>query len=119
MRTVLLIVLGQLLIYGCSKNSDATERKDPGNPVVSENGIRINFPADNPGLQRIKTTTINKGRAMISVFAPARIVATISNAVSSKEKIVLFESSDVASLYSAYKQANSNVALSSKNLERT
>ncbi|MEW5841733.1 MAG: efflux RND transporter periplasmic adaptor subunit [Bacteroidota bacterium] len=118
-RFFLLIALGQIFVYGCSKKSDPNAVKIPANPVVTNNGKQISFPADSPGLQRINTETMEKGRAMISVFAPARIVATISNAVSAKEKIVLFESSDIASLYSSYKQAAANVGLSSKNLERT
>ncbi len=119
LKTALLIAAVQLFFFGCSKKSDPTERKISGSPVVSSDGTQINFPADSPGLQRIKTETINKGKAMISVFAPARIVATISNAISSTEKIVLFESSDIASLYSSYKQANSNVVLTTNNFERT
>lgn len=118
-RIILLIALSGIFIFGCSKNSDPSAVKNPTNPIVSNNGAQITFPADDPGIQRIQTEIINKGRAMISVFAPARIVATISKAVSSKEKIVLFESSDIASLYSSYKQAAANVQLSSKNLERT
>lgn len=116
---ILLVAAGQIFIYGCSKSSDPIALKIPGKPVVSDNGKQISFSADDPGLKRINTETINKERAMISVLAPARIVATISNAVSAKEKIVLFESADVASLYSSYKQAAANVELSSKNLERT
>jgi len=86
--------------------------------MVSEQGAKINFPNNDPGLERIKSSIVNKGRVMISVFAPSRVVATISSGSTSKEKVILFDSPDVASLYSSFRQAKSNVSLTDKNLER-
>ena len=103
---------------GCGKKSGGGEKTINGSISVSDDGTKITFSDANPGLQQIKSAVVNKGTAMISVFAPARVVAIISTAASSKEKIVLFESPDIASLYSSYKQAKSNVDLATKNLER-
>jgi membrane fusion protein, heavy metal efflux system len=108
-----------LSVAGCVKKSNSGPNTVPPSIDVSSDGTRITFSEGNPGLQQIKSTEINKGTVMISVFAPARVVAIISVGTASKERFVLFESSDIASLYSSYKQAKSNVDLTSKNLDRT
>jgi cobalt-zinc-cadmium efflux system membrane fusion protein len=115
-----IISSGLLMLNGCSKNDEAMEKQKLVKTVeVSPDHLKITFPENSPGLERIKTMKISKGRAMISVFAPARVVATISAGTSSGEKIFLFESSDITSLYSSYKQSKANVGLTTKNLERT
>ena len=55
---------------------------------------------------------------LVSVIGPARVVATISPAIALNGNIILFESSDITTLYSQYRQSRSNVDLSSKNLVR-
>jgi len=107
-----------ILFSGCSKDDDSHKDTPPKTVSVSDDGTTISFSAGHPGLERLKVKSISKGSATISVFAPARIVASISSALSSDEKIVLFESPDITTLYSQYRQAKSNLQLAGKNLER-
>ncbi len=86
--------------------------------AVSTDGTTITFPPESPGLRQVATTKVHRGTAMISMIAPARIVASIVPAEAPGDKIVLFESPDVTSLYSSYRQAKSNAALTAKNLLR-
>lgn len=113
----LLFFAALILLGGCTKENDAKEKLSQ-NVSVSDDGTIISFPAGSAGLNRIKSKLIQKSSVTISVLAPARVVASISSAISSKEKIVLFESSDIATLYSQYKQAKANVELTQKNLDR-
>jgi multidrug efflux pump subunit AcrA (membrane-fusion protein) len=83
-----------------------------------DNGLKIQFDSQSPALNLLKVTTAQKGSATISVVAPARVVACISKAQNSNDKVILFESSDVTSLYSLYKQNKINLLKSQKNLER-
>jgi multidrug efflux pump subunit AcrA (membrane-fusion protein) len=61
---------------------------------------------------------VKKSRATISVVAPARIVASIGASTAGKDKVVLFESPDITSLYSSYRQSRSNADRASRNLVR-
>lgn len=118
-RTVLPLVVLSFLFSRCTSSSDGKEH--PASPskkaVVVDRGARILFPPESPGLQQIDAVPIKKGSAIISAIAPARIVASISRA-SSGEKNIQFESLEVTSLYSQYRQAKSNVELTTKNLAR-
>ena len=106
-------------LIGCTKTS-TEERPVQANlkAAVKDEGRTILFPAGSPGLRQIASTVIRKGTAMVSVFAPARVVASISVAMTSKDRIVLFDSPDVTSLYSQYRQARANVRLTADNLIR-
>jgi multidrug efflux pump subunit AcrA (membrane-fusion protein) len=61
---------------------------------------------------------VEKRTATIPVIAPARVVASIVPGLSSTDRIVMFDSPDVTSLYSQYRQSSANVARASKNLSR-
>ena len=113
-----IVIAGSILLSNCSKDSGSNQNIISAKIKVTEQGAKIEFPMNAPGLERIKSTTVNSGRVMISVFAPSRVVATISSGSSSKEKIILFDSPDIASLYSSYRQAKSNVELTTKSLDR-
>ncbi|HEY6953554.1 MAG TPA: efflux RND transporter periplasmic adaptor subunit [Bacteroidota bacterium] len=107
-----------ILIQGCDgqkSNSLPISRK----AVVSNDGETITFPPGSPGLQELKTSQVRKGTALISVIAPARVVASILPAVDGTEKVILFESADVTSLYSQYRQSRANVDRTTRNLLRT
>ncbi len=85
---------------------------------VSQDGKRIVFPRQHPGLSTIVSSPVQKGWATISVIAPGRIVAAIATDETEHERIVFFESSDITTLYSQYRQGKSNAARSAGNLER-
>ncbi len=121
-RNLLALFLFTILIFACScskneqtKNSEDNKYKKA---TVMDNGLKIQFDSQSPALNLLKVTTAEKGSATISVVAPARVVACISKAQNSNDKIVIFESSDVTSLYSLYKQSKINLLKSQKNLER-
>ena len=105
---------------GCQEKSDANSiaKHSSTKPVVSDDGKTIRFPHETAGLQQIQTTEAREGTALVSVIAPARVVATISPAATLSRKSMLFESPDVTTLYSLYRQSSSNVDLTSKNLIR-
>ena len=112
------IMLASLPNMGCQEKSNASSiaQELSKKPVVSGDGSTIRFPSETSGLQQIQTTEAREGTALVSVIAPARVVATISPAATSSRNIMLFESPDVTTLYSQYRQSSSNVELTSKNL---
>jgi multidrug efflux pump subunit AcrA (membrane-fusion protein) len=121
----LTVILPALLVIsflnsGCQEKSNANAllQQSPKKPVVSDEGRTILFPENSTGLQQIGTTVVREGRTLISVIAPARVVAAISPAVASAGNIILFESADVTTLYSQYRQSRSNVDLTTKSLVR-
>ncbi len=112
------ILLATLPNTGCQEKSDATSiaQESSKRPAVSDDGKTIRFPSKAAGLQQIQTTEAREGTALVSVIAPARVVATISPAATLSRNIMLFESPDVTTLYSLYRQSSSNVDLTAKNL---
>jgi len=120
-RTILALALvSAFVLSGCTKDDgSAGAHSAAALPAeVSDNGSRIVFPAGSPGLARITSQIMRNGSATIPVIAPAHVVASISAGLATKGRIVLFESSDVTSLYSQYSQSRSNIERTSKNLER-
>jgi cobalt-zinc-cadmium efflux system membrane fusion protein len=108
-----------LAVAGChDSGSDNPELRIPKKPVVTEEGRVITFSSTSPGLQQLTIRESKKGTVMIPVIAPARVVASVLTASTGNDKIILFESPDVTSLYSQYKQSKTNVARTSRNLER-
>ena len=103
---------------GCQEKSDASSiaQASSKKTIVSDDGKIIRFPSEMAGLQQIQTTEATEGTALVSVIAPARVVATISPAATLSRNIMLFESPDVTTLYSLYRQSSSNVDLTAKNL---
>ena len=113
------LVMVLLAITGCTKSdSEKSASRHPAKASVKDDGKTITFPEGSPGLKQFSTSVVRKGTAMVSVIAPSRVVASISTAVSSKDRIVLFESPDATSLYSQYRQARASVRLTSDNLLR-
>ena len=85
---------------------------------VEQEGTVISFSGNCPGLQQISATTVHSGTAVVSIVAPARLVSSIVPAEGVGGKIVLFESPDVTTLYSQYRQARTNSVLAEKNVAR-
>ncbi|MGA9406606.1 MAG: efflux RND transporter periplasmic adaptor subunit [Bacteroidota bacterium] len=115
---LLSILLMTLQSTGCQEKSDANSiaQESSAKPVISDDGTTIRFPVETTGLRQIQTTEAREGTALVSVIAPARVVATILPAVTLSRNIILFESPDITTLYSQYRQSSSNVELTSKNL---
>lgn len=118
-RTMILFFCCALLIVGCSnsKGDDINNLKKQ-KVIVNDNGSTIIFSQDSPGLNQIKTVTAQKGTALISVRIPARVVASISQALSGSEKVILFDSPETNSLYSSYRQSKANFERSTRNYSR-
>lgn len=85
---------------------------------MTDDGSSIVFPQGSPGLQQLTTSVVKKGTALISAIAPARIVASILPSIEEKDKVILFESADVTSLYSQYRQSTANADRSARNFAR-
>ena len=118
-RCTWMAVSSLLLIAGCTEKSGSG--RDPGElnkVIVRDEGRTIVFPEGSPGLEQIGVEGVKRGKATLSVVAPARIVATISPSVTGKERIVLFETPDITSLHSSYIQSRSNADRTSRNLAR-
>lgn len=107
-------------VTGCKNHQNDAEAaaKEAGRPKVTENGKIISFPALSEGLKQIQTQITKKETGYVAVFAPARVVATISPSSSGSGKIIIFDSPDVTSLYSSYKQSKTNAERTEKNLKR-
>ncbi len=112
-----LIAMG---IAGC-RGGEAVEGSDhavPRRATVSEAGGIIAFPEGSPALERIRIMTVHKGTTTIPVIAPARVVASIGGGSGDGGLEILFDSPDVTSLFSQYRQSKANVLRTSKNLSR-
>ena len=114
------ILGGAALTSGCKGDDLAASGREQAlrRAEVTEGGNSIRFPSGSPGLGRITSTMVEKRTATIPVIAPARVVASIVPGLSSTDRIVMFDSPDVTSLYSQYRQSSANVARASKNLSR-
>ncbi len=117
-KPLVVALCAALLILGCDDQSAHQPSPISRKAMVADNGATIVFPADSPGLGQLSTTTAKKGTAMISVIAPARVVASVVPLPGDTGKTVVFDSPDVTSLYSQYRQSASNVERSSRNLAR-
>lgn len=108
-----------LMLAGCSnsKDNDLNNLKKQ-KIIVNDNGRTIIFNQGNPGLNQIKTTIAKKGTALISVRIPARVAASITQALSGSEKVILFDSPETNSLYSSYRQSKANLERSKRNYSR-
>jgi multidrug efflux pump subunit AcrA (membrane-fusion protein) len=110
-----------ILVCGCRKTNEEPENaaNEEARPKLSENGKTIIFPVQSEGLRQIQTITTKKETGYVAVFAPARVVATIAASSAGNGKIIIFDSPDVTSLYSSYKQSKANAERTDKNLKRT
>jgi hypothetical protein len=118
-RIVVSVLLSALLAGGCTENPPGEGAPGgQGKAVITDDGRTITFPQGSPALAQFAVSGVKKSRATISVVAPARIVASIGASTAGKDKVVLFESPDITSLYSSYRQSRSNADRASRNLVR-
>jgi cobalt-zinc-cadmium efflux system membrane fusion protein len=114
------LAAGVMEFTGCSRGDSGSRGQSVPvrPPVVGERGRTIVFPADHPGLREIHTRDVKIGSALMSVVAPARVVASFSCEPGVADTIVMFESTDATSLYSQYRQSELTAARTARNLER-
>lgn len=112
------IAIVSLAILALSSRGDKKTKLAPSKPIVSENGERIEFKENSPGLEIIKTKVIGTDGEFVNVDAPARLIASTSPSVSGEERIILFESSELNDLYVGYVHSRNSFTRSVKNYER-
>lgn len=107
-------------VTACSseKASGTTKTAKSTRPTVTEQGAKVTFDSESPGLAQFGTAKATRGSAVLSVRAPAHVVATIASSSSANERIVLFESSDATSVWSQFRQGKVAVERTSKVLAR-
>jgi len=113
-------LIAAALLAGCGGDDmAATPGRAPARrTAVTDDGTAITFAAGSPGLLQLSSTVVRKRTATIPVIAPARVVAAVVPGSAAGERLVLFDSPDVTSLYSQYRQAVANAARADKNLTR-
>lgn len=102
-------------VFACKKKQ--VEPQKNYRPVVSEEGQKIKFDPESPGLSQIKVSKFGEGDGFISISAPSRVIASITNSVSGG-RIVLFESPDINAIYASYQVSRTSLTRASKNLNR-
>ena len=111
---VLLLIVG-IGAWHFSNNSEEDDNQE-AHVVVSEDGLKIKFPENSPSLNLLKTVEIKNGETTTRIIAPARVVMSVmKNDVSSS---ILFESSEITSLYSQYRQSKASLDRTRKNFQR-
>lgn len=81
---------------------------------VSDDGSVISIPPDSPGMRLIRTTEIHSGKSSSQLVVPARVVTSVSSRDGNRQ----FDSSEMTSLYSDYRQGMASMARSEKNYRR-
>lgn len=114
----IVIAIVSLAILGLSNRVDKKTKLPPSKPIISENGEKIEFKENSPGLEIIQTKEIGKDGEFINVDAPARLIASTSPSVSGGERIILFESAELNDLYVGYVHSRNSLVRSIKNFER-
>ena len=108
-----------LSMHGCTDKSAADQLEARTQTAqVMDGGKTISFPAGCPGLQQINSLVMKRQTALVSVLAPSRVVASIRSVGPSGDKVILFDSPDVTSLYSQFRQARTNLQKTELNLRR-
>jgi hypothetical protein len=105
----------------CGKKRDAASDgtlDTSHRPTVTEQGGRIVFPPDSPGLKQFATASVKQGETVVTLSAPAHVVASIAASVTGPERVVLFESPDATSTWSQYRQGRVAVDRTTKALDR-
>lgn len=114
-----IVAATMLLVFpSCTDSNSESNLPISKKAAVMNEGTTIAFPPGSPGLQQLATTVVKKGTALISAIVPARIVASILPSSQGKDKVILFESTDVTSLYSQYLQSTANADRSARNFAR-
>jgi len=115
----LFIAMIPLSWEGCTERGSANQQDTrPLTAKVTADGKTITFPDGCPGLQQISSQIVKRQTAIVSVLAPSRVVASILSVGPSSDRAILFDSPDVTSLYSQYRQARTNMQKTELNLRR-
>lgn len=115
LQLITLLILLMITISQCKKKQ--VEPPKNYRPVVSEEGQKIKFDPESPGLSQIKVSKFGEGGGFISISAPSRVIASVSTSVSGG-RIVLFESPDMNAVYASYQVSKTSLIRASKNLDR-
>jgi membrane fusion protein, heavy metal efflux system len=120
LKILITVFLGIIAVFIIIKMKKKPEAQNPRltRPEVLEDGNLIQFKEDSIGLDRIKVAKIEKGSEFITVGAPARIIASITQSVTGGNQIVLFESADINTLYADYIRSRNAMTRTVKNLNR-
>ncbi|MBC7659888.1 MAG: efflux RND transporter periplasmic adaptor subunit [Chitinophagaceae bacterium] len=87
-------------------------------PTLEADGQIVVFPENHPSLANIKSIPVTSSSAQLAMTAPGRVVASrVSNGTDASHSMI-FESSDLATVYSDYQQASSSSARATKNAAR-
>ncbi|MDZ4725400.1 MAG: efflux RND transporter periplasmic adaptor subunit [Leptospira sp.] len=113
----LTIIILSITIYALTRSPKKVAHH-PEKAVAHENGLRIEFKPNSPGLEIVKSAVIGGGGEFVSLEAPARIIASASPSVSSGTRIILFESAELNDLYVGYVHSKNKVHRSRKNMNR-
>jgi len=114
---ITILILAVLTVTSCGESANGESKSEKEQkPQVMDNGLTIKFPESSAGLKQITTTPVKKSNSNVSVIAPARVVSSISTGTN--DKIFLFESGDITTLFSSYRQNKQNVQRTTGNLAR-
>lgn len=117
LATGMFIIIASITIFALSKGAKKVVVQ-PAKAISHENGLRIEFKKNSPGLDIVKSSVIGGGGEFVSLEAPARLIAATSPSVSSGSRIILFESSELNDLYVGFVHSRNKVHRSHKNLNR-
>ena len=113
--SIFLVLFAGFLIVDCKKKQ--VEQPKNMRPVISEEGLKIKFDPESPGLGQIKVSKFGEGEGFITIAAPSRVIASISKSVSGG-RIVLFESPDINGMYASYQVSKTSLIRASSNSKR-
>ncbi len=105
------------VIYAFS-GEDKKKIVQPKKAIVHDKGLRIEFFADSPGLELVRSMVVGEEGDFVNIEAPARLVASTNPSVSSGMKVVLFESAELNETYVGYVHAKNQLLRSRKNYSR-
>lgn len=115
--SALTLFIVAILIFAFS-GEDKKKIIQPKKAVVHDKGLRIEFFADSPGLDLVKSAVVGEEGEFVNIEAPARLVASTNPSVNSGMKVVLFESPELNETYVGYVHAKNQLMRSRKNYAR-
>lgn len=122
LQTIIINTLFLLSLASCSSNeASKNEANKPTEtePIVSESGHWVEFPANSTKTAIFTTMKMDRKKCLLSFSAPANVVGRVNRSSGSVyQKLILFDSPEITSIYSTYIQ-NITLAKSAKiNFER-
>lgn len=111
------LILLSIAILAHRSVSEENEEQINNQVEISEDGTTIKFPENSSSLALLKTLAIKNGETTTRIIAPARVVMSVTQNNQSSISI-LFESSEITSLYSQYRQSRASLDRARKNFDR-